>query len=331
LGGGAVLCDIRCLLPPAYAYAVRLDDHSIAFHTGFSERSLDRASIVARRIQPYQYCQVLELLTDATGARSLKIPLLLRFDADFEVWLASLRDLDAEEKGAVLADLASSHDERSIARARMVARTLTGAVVIGGLWVFFFPRPYTAATAVNLMLPLIGLLVLARGRGLYSLDASRNDPRPSVAAALVLPGLIVMVRLVMDVSLLRPMQLVAPALALAVLLSAVAVRSDPRASRWMLLLFPLVLIAYTGSAVVWANCALDRSQPQSFQSRIASKYVHHGKVTTYELVLGPWGPVRTSESTNVPRPVYERVEEGQAVRVVLHEGRLGMPWFKVVP
>jgi hypothetical protein len=99
---------VSCLL--LMRTRVRLDDHSIAFHTGFSERSLDRASIVARRILQYQYCQVLELLTGATGARSLKIPLLLRFDADFEGWLASLRNLDAEEKGAVLAELASSHD-----------------------------------------------------------------------------------------------------------------------------------------------------------------------------------------------------------------------------
>jgi hypothetical protein len=153
-----------------------------------------------------------------------------------------------------------------------------------------------------------------------------------VALVLFLPGAILAIRLLKDGSLLRPVQLVAPALAIAVLLGVVAVRSDPRASRWMLLLVPLLLTGYTGSTLVWANCALDRSQPQSFQSRIASKYVHHGNnVTTYGFVLGPWGPRGTTESTDVPRRIYDRVEEGEDVRVVLREGRLGMPWFNVMP
>jgi hypothetical protein len=144
---------------------VELDDHWIAVHNGVSMRRLDRRRVMGRRIRQYRHVSLLQLLTDAPGLKPLGIPLMLRFDAEFDEWLATLRDFDVEERADVFESLAASHD-----------------------------------------------------------DATR-----------------------------------------------------------------------------------------------------------YSLVLGPWGPRSSSDSVDVSQRVYERVEEGSDVRVVLRDGRFRMPWFYVVP
>jgi len=55
--------------------------------------------------------------------------------------------------------------------------------------------------------------------------------------------------------------------------------------------------------------------------------VRHGKSTSYNLKLAPWGPVATVDSVSVSASTYQQTSVGQTVCVGLHPGAFALRWF----
>jgi hypothetical protein len=186
---------------------------------------------------------------------------------------------------------------------------------------------------LNAALPPLALLLLATGRGLYSLEQKRSDPRPSMAIPLIIPGMALGLRALTDVNLLDPWQALGPAVLGALVMTGVAVSSDPqaRARPWIALLFLPLLAAYPAGLAVTANAAFDRAPPEIHQQEVGAKHMTSGKTTSYYVDLLPSADQPERRDVEVGSDVYERVEKGDRVQVVQRPGRLGMPWFYVSP
>jgi hypothetical protein len=305
-------------------------------------RRLLREQIRGFRVVPLQYGQSLvELEPRHPGGRKLRIYSTFRVDAAFRAWLSTLPDLDAEDRERAHAELLASpalgatapERERTIAATRRMTRALNVVASASAAWALFYPRPYLPAVATcAAMVPLALLLALLR-RGQISLEGGRNDPRAQLIPALFLPGFALVLRAMLDVQLLRYAPAIGIAAAGGVLACLLLLASDPRlrGRAWVLLLMAPFLALHPYGAAVLADRLLDRSEDRRYEAEVLERSVSTGKVTTYNLRLGPWGPRDRPESVEVSRRVYDRVDRGAIVSVVVRDGALGMPWYVVRP
>ncbi len=260
-------------------------------------------------------------------------------DEAFTAWLAALPDLDAAERGRLEAELLKapalgrSEDERraSLRRARRAARLATGAGVALLGWGLVWPRPYALAIGLLAAAPVAIGIVLLLGRGAYSLEGERNDPRPNLLFPLLAPGFVLLARAAID---LRMIDWTPPALwtAPAAIAATLALRAcDPRAlRRWYLVpLFALMLAPWAWGSMTLGNAVLDRAPGETFEAHVVGKRVSHGRHTAYLLELTPWGPVTEEDEVDVGRRRYERTAVGDGVCPRLRPGALGFRWFTV--
>lgn len=209
---------------------------------------------------------------------------------------------------------------------RRFSRILTVVSVALLFWALF-PRPYYLAMLANLALVAFAYLLLLTGRGGV---APANDSKEiRLAMPLLFSGLALVLRTNTDVLLLSQAQAGVYALAGAAVLAFVVAcvnRKDRKTAPFvMLLLLPSVL-----GGGIYADTALDRSTPRTFHAYVRRKKISRGKHTRHVLTLGPWGP-RDEETEEVPRSVYDRVQEGERVSIQLYPGRLGVSWFSIAP
>jgi len=328
------------LVVDALVSRVTLTLDEITVHDLMPTRRLRRDEIAGRRLLRAQSMNILVLEPRRPGTRRLKLPFIVEIDQVLAAWLDALPDLDARDQARseaeVLALRAPGRTEEQqrewLERARRTARWGNLTAVAAALWGFFFPRPYAAAMLVLAVLPWAAVLAVARSRGLLAVDERRNEARPNVAAPMLLPGFVLMLRAVMDLQLVSGRGAVAPAVLGAAALTTAALASDAalRKRAWIALVFLLLFAAWGYGASVEANALLDRGPAQLFETRVLGKTVSRGKTTTYALRLAPWGPRTEADDAEVPRIVFENVREGDAVVVRMKPGALGLPWFRVV-
>lgn len=96
----------------------------------------------------------------------------------------------------------------------------------------------------------------------------------------------------------------------------------------------LILLALCGAALGYGGTALvdvrfDTSAPQTIRTTVSSMYVSHGKSTSYQLRLPPWGPRTAPSTVSVSSSLYGRLSPGDPVCIDLHPGAVGVPWFEL--
>lgn len=73
----------------------------------------------------------------------------------------------------------------------------------------------------------------------------------------------------------------------------------------------------------------DKSQTTIYPVPIVSKHITHGKSTSYNLKLAAWEFETAGTQASVSRDLYESVQPGDSVCVVLRAGALRIPWYRV--
>ncbi len=308
---------------------------------GRRKRRVRRDEIQGLRIVPLQY-GYRQLVLELRSKKKVKITWVHETDAALQEWLGSIQNLDAEEHARAEAELLRSaalganpaERARALARARKIAKVRTGVSVAACLWGWFHPRPYTAAIVALSILPLLGIVTLLGGRGRYSFDRRMNDPRPSLGAMVLLPGLVLGLRAILDVNLIDWKALLAGAALGAVALTiviALGERVEPR-KRWALILLAPLLMGYSWGALSLGNALLDRAPPEVFRVAVRNKTVASSRNhTSWNLELDPWGPVVERKNVDVGRRIYGTVSVGDRVCVALYPGVLGARWYIVRP
>jgi hypothetical protein len=298
-----------------------------------------RSQIAGWRVIPTQYVSALEFIPRDPHAKKLNFTLTIKIDAQFEAWLATLTDLDEQERSESLAQLDTQLDpslpkeQRAelLSKARNSAKYLTWVTWLAAAWGWFYPRPYTLAILIISALPLVAIFLGLRAKGVYQFEGRRNDARPSLAGPFILPGLTLGIRALYDLSFLRWQQLLVPAVVVTITLTALLAAADPAMGkkRWALLATFLLAFSYGAGVTAMADTLLDRTAPQTLRAEVLQKRISHGRHTTWYLRLSPWGPRDQPAEVSIHSSFYSSVQPGQIVCVYLYPGTLKIPWFQV--
>jgi hypothetical protein len=251
--------------------------------------------------------------------------------------LAPLPDLDAADIAAATeairqSELWGSNPEdriAALANEKRVVLALNWAGGLIGAWALFYPHPREWAIGACTA-GVVGLLlatVFKQGR--WRIDVNKNDPRPSVAIALFVCIAALGARALFDVSMFDWQ----PWLGAGALVGVVAAAVLP-------LLFPelkgvAAMITVVVSGFVFGiGCAgvgdtmFDTAPLQVYKAQIVEKYESQGRTTSYNWVLGPWGP-SSGGTQDVGGDLYDQLNVGDAACVYFHPGALHMRWYVV--
>jgi hypothetical protein len=337
----AVLAAGVWMMASALRTRVVLTADAVTVQGAIRTRQMARADIAGRRIVSLQYGQKITVLypKEPRGPQ-FKLPQSLRTDAAWDAWLQAVPDLDAQQVRELEAEVAANPElgqtpeERlgRLAAARKLARPFNGVSYGAMLWVFLYPRPYELALLTAAALPWLAIVLAAKSHGLYRLDTQRNDARPTLGAAVLLPGVGLLTRALTDVGVLDIGRALTLAAAVAVLLSWAALVSSGglRGRRVRALLLLGFSCAYGYGTVVLANRMLDGAPGELYRVGVLARHVSRGsRSTTYHLLLDHWGPRSVPNDVAVPRQLYEQAVPGTLVCVHRGPGALTISWFQV--
>jgi hypothetical protein len=116
-----------------------------------------------------------------------------------------------------------------------------------------------------------------------------------------------------------------------VVLVGLAFWADPwlKKHHGIVALLLILCCAYGYGAGLQVNALLDRSAPQTYRVMVNSKYVSHGKSTSYHLKLAPWGPNEGEQNLMESKGLYMRIKPGDTVCMVLRSGALNVAWSEL--
>jgi hypothetical protein len=326
----------------AWMYRVRVTlwPDRIQYQHVFARRTLARHQILGyRRVRPSRGPEYIVLVPKSSSLRKMKIAKMYNFDGAFYSWINSLPDLDARDFRAAEQEIAANQQigatpadrMEALTRGKRQAAVLTAIAVGLGLWAVFYPNPYRFLMASLALLPWIAIALTLRSGGLFRLDARKNDPHPSLAAIFLMPGCVLALRVMTDMNLLDWRAPLYVSAALTCMLGAAAVLSDSslkEAGRAALIVL-LLSAAYGFGASMQINALLDHSPTTVYRAEITDMRVSHGRHTSYNLYLAPWGPKLEPDHVTVSRRFYNSVSAGDSVCLALRSGALNIPWYTV--
>ena len=216
---------------------------------------------------------------------------------------------------------------------RKITRIINTLAWVCGLWLIFYPQPYEIGIYVAMLFLPVVLYVVHRYKGLVKIDENPKSAYPNLATAFMIPAIVVMLRALLDYSIFQFSELwiwvvICTLVLYGITLAVTRAYTDKKQLAKSLLLL-LFIGGFSYGTLVQANCMNDQSVTQVYNTTVMGKRVSGGKRTSYYLELSPWGPQTEADEVDVPRSLYDRVEEGQLMQVYFKKGRLGVPWFFV--
>lgn len=310
------------------------------FRTLLGTRTLAASAIKGFRRGGGDKHPTLVLIPRESATKKLSLPLSLDHNGGMQAWAAAhFPDLDAIEMQtdleAILADdeFGFTVEERQafLNRQQLLFKILSGAAFGVALWAWMFPRPYEVVMAAQVVVALFALAGGALGRGLMTLWPT-SKAHPTASIGLMMPGLILLGRGVLDfdvVSWQSAIPPIAAGSALWVFLMVMSFKDARKSLVSMGVAATLGLLLGAGSALQW-NVLADKGESVILETLVVDKRESHGKHDTYTLVLAPWkeGEKAVVEYTS-EKELYDAVEAGQPVWVWTEPGALRIPWYFV--
>lgn len=333
---GAVLVWIAYGL--AFVERIVLHEDAIEIHRlGRRARTIRRSDVRGRRLVSSRPRTIgLEL---ASGERSVDVRTPFEPDLAFIEWLAAIPDLDAEDRSRAEAellgrsDLGATIDERARAleAARRWTRAMNTIAMAACAWALLEPVPYALALGVCAIVPCIGVATIVLGRGLYTTGFEQNDPRPLLIAPIFLPGLVLGLRLARDCNVIDHVPLWCWMPPLVLPLATLAARAQrARAARWGAGAFlSLTFAAHAWGVLVLVNCVGDESEGEVHRATVVARFRRTFPVRTWQIELGPWGPVDAHDHYDVTPELYDELAVGSEVCLRVRPGVLGARWHTV--
>jgi hypothetical protein len=261
-----------------------------------------------------------------------------------EQWITSyFVDLDLDDKADEEEQILQNEEFGAtveIREARFVLAKKTARVfnIIGTLsfaWTTFLPTPYAASVVLAMILPVIGMIVIYLFRGLIKLNEKNNSPYPTLAYGILLPVIGICLRAVLDFDLITDENIwVTSASAGVCLVMLLYYGSKELGFRkgeeiFMTIFSAVMFFWFSYSSYVITNCQFDLSQPKIFKSTVIEKSTSTGSMTTYYLILKPWGPKKDNDRVSVTKELYNAIQMNEQVNVFLKKGLLDTKWFYI--
>jgi len=327
------------LLLSLWRSKIVLTEDRIEIHELTRVRSLQKSEIRGWRLVPTAYMAVLELVPRDPHVRKLKVAWLFKDDETFSAWMDDVPNLDAEEQEKAWKEAANdpeigpSPQDRveAIGKASGTARILSGIAIGIAIWCFVYPYPYRLLMIILVAMPWLAVWIAGRSHGLFRLDQTRNDVRPNVAMTFLVPAFLLPARALLDYQVFEWRQVVPPTVLIGCALCFAATKADDSLRRrWGgMVAFLFISLIYGLGAGLAVNALQDHSPIDVFGAQIWRKQIVRGRSTTYELILGPWGPRKKENRVSVRRILYDSLQTGDTVCVGMRKGRLGIQWYTV--
>ncbi len=283
---------------------------------------------------------ILEL--SGNGRKRIKLSIYYERQHQLKEWLYNhFQDLDdvkvAHEFMEILSDesLGSNQGSRidRFVAARNAAKWITGVAWGVALWVIFFPKPYLLAIFACISIPVIAIGLCYSYAGLMKGGDRTITAYPTVAVAIAVPSMAIMLRALFDFNILSFGNLWIPLLVLSIIIFVAynipTGGFSPRNATDYIFLFVVAIVAfaYSFGTLLCANCAVDNTQPQAFEAKVISKHISKGRTTSYYLTVEPWQGIEEPEQIKVGRKEYERIRGADRITVYQHPGWLKIPWI----
>jgi|SRR5579863_37506 len=309
----------------------------IEIHGAIQTRSLARDEILGWRVLPQS--AGFALVPRDARQRTAKIAQTLKFDDGFYEWLDSFPCLDVvdqmrvEEEIASDPNLGATTDERLavLNKWRRLSWWIALIGIVVSLWGFAYPRPYFPVALGLMLLPLLNLVLVVRSKGILRVDQSKNDPRPTAAIGIMLPPFALAMRALNDFYIVHWEGAMWLTIVVALAFGCAAARAGSTVlrNRGGLTAIAFIAIIYGYGAGLVANGVFDHSPPTSYEATVLNKRISHGKTTTYQVKLNPWGPKQQRSTVAVEPSIFKVIEPGDTVILWVKHGALGVQWFGV--
>ena len=325
----------------ALMYRVVLTGENVELVEPFRSRWLSRTEICGRRmLRTQQGVQTVVLVPKDSAAKKLKISLILKKDRAFDAWIAQLPDLDQQDvhqseqeiAETLYQDLMPQERAAKIANLKVLAKWINGIVIALTLGALFLPDYHHLLIGILIALPWIAIWLVARFQPLYRFGGKRNDAHPDMTPGLMTPGLMLMVRALMDAHTLDWTGPLTLAVAGGLPLTCAALRVDPwfRRQRATAIVTCIFTLAYGFGAGLEIDVLADSSKPSMYATQVLGKRINHGsKSTTYYLAVGPWGPISQDGEISVPAARYRATDTGETICIYLGKGAFKVAWYQV--
>lgn len=329
------------IVASALKYRVVLAEDGVELLQPFRSRRLSRAEIQGHRtLRPQQGPRILVLVPRNPAVRKLKISRILKTDPTFDAWVAGLQDLDRHELQQSEQGIAETlhqhlmpHESKARVRQhRIFARCVNWAAIILAFAAFILPDHHHLLIGIVIAVPWITIGLVAALQPLYRFGGKRNDAHPDLSQALLIPGLLLMGRVLTDAHALDWSGPLALAVGGALLLSGAALWADPwlRRQRSSALLICACTLLYGFGAGFEIDVLADSSKPGIYATQVLGKRVNHGsKSTTYYLAVGAWRPNRRNEEISVPVTRFDATSIGDTVCIYAGKGALRVAWYEL--
>lgn len=262
---------------------------------------------------------------------------------EIQEWLSShYHDLDLlnaqREVENILQDeeLGRTIEERQekLKRAKIICNTINWVSAGVGIWAYIWPNPYEYVIISLTLLFAVSVLAV-RFVPLVKIFEDKSSGFPSVFIGLLLSGITLAIRALLDFSLYELSNLLSMLAAVVTgLFVVITIRNHEidlvkkdGIIKGLCLVFFLLFFGY--GSIIEINCLYDRSDPINYSATILDKRISSGKHTSYYLSLTAWGNHAENEEVTVSHNMYNELEIGDEVQVSLFSGKLGVPWYDV--
>lgn len=325
----------------ALMYRLVLTSEDMELIEPFRSRQISRAEICGRRmLRTQQGVQTVVLVPKDAAAKTVKLSLILKTDRTFDAWIAQLPDLDQQDvhqseqqiAETLYQDLMPQERAAKIANLKVLAKWVNRVALALTLGALFLPDYHHLAIGILIALPWIAIWLVARFQPLYRFGAKRNDAHPDMTLGLMTPGLILMVRALLDAHTLDWTGPLTLAVAGGLPLTCAALRVDPwfRRQGATAILTCIFTLAYGFGAGFEIDVLADSTKPSIYATQVLGKRISHGsKSTTYYLTVGPWGPISHDDEISVPAARYRATDMGDTICIYLGKGAFKVAWYQV--
>lgn len=238
--------------------------------------------------------------------------------------------LESEEFGSTTVERAVK-----LKKARRVSKAVNTIGAITGLWVLFYPYPYEYVIHLCIFIPIICLITSKLSGDLIHFTTKTGSAYPSIFVAALISSIAVCVRAIFDFTIFEYKNVWSPSILIALAFVGILLTKTKefkfKTPKEYLSIVGIFILSFCFSygAVVTTNCLYDDSVPELFTAQIISKRVSRGKTTTYYFTLSPWGKQTEADEVDVPKELYDLLNEKELVSIYLKKGKFDIPWFVI--
>ena len=281
------------------------------------------------------------------SAKSIAIPQNIERRKELLEWIMEkYEDVDARERlkeTEVLLENEQFGLTREEREARLaMAKKIDAVASVGGFglfaWSLIFPNPYEVLMIILLLVPWLAIAVTWYYKGLLRLYKKKSSPYPSVVLMMIMPSIAAGFVILRTYHLYgfgqNAVKMLIGGTLLGAVLCIMACRQAIALSGRKTLAYACILVmagVYFISLLIFSNCYYDKSTTQEFRVEVSHKHKKTGKSTTYYLSLSAWGRFEDGHEVTVSQNLYQSVKVGDSIRVLLNDGKWGVPWYRLKP